>query len=133
MVEPTPTPVATHRFEGWAVPLVILLDLGGCTDGAARRFFLNGVTPSGRLDYRDDIVEKLETTSQQTYGGSPRPDWPVAVRGTEGTANIGRGRFQPSSSFWAGDLAELLIYDTALVDVELAGLGAYVACSYGLE
>lgn len=105
----------------------------GVMNGAARRFFLNGVTPNGRLDYRDDIVEKLETSAQQTYGGSPRPDWPVAVTGTEGTANIGRGRFQASSSFWAGDLAELLIYDTALVDADLAGLGAYVACSYGLK
>ncbi len=101
--------------------------------GASRRFYLNGVTPSGRLDYRDDIVERLETSAQQRYGGDARPDWPVVVHNAEATAHIGRGRFEPASSFWAGDLAELLIYDAALSAEELSALGAYVRCTYGLD
>ncbi len=102
-------------------------------NGPLRRFYLNGTIPTGRLDYRDDTTALLETTALRDESDRPQPDAPAAIARAEPVAHIGRGRFQAATSFWAGDLAELLIYDTALSDSELSALGAYIECAYGLE
>ncbi len=102
-------------------------------NGPSRRFYLNGAIPTGRLDYRDAATAMLETTTLRDEYDRAQPDAPSAVDRTEPVAHIGRGRFAPATSFWAGDLAELLIYDTALSDSDLSALGTYVKCTYGIQ
>jgi hypothetical protein len=102
-------------------------------NGPSRRFYLNGTIPTGRFDYRDATAAMLDTTALRDPYDRPQPDAPTAGARTEPIAHIGRGRFQPATSFWAGDLAELLIYDTALSDSELGALATYVRCAYGIE
>ncbi len=102
-------------------------------NGPSRRFYLNGAIPTGRLDYRDATTATLDTTTLRSDYDRPQPDAPSAVDRTEPVAHIGRGRFEPATSFWAGDLAELLIYDTALSDSDLSLLGTYVKCTYGIQ
>jgi hypothetical protein len=86
--------------------------------GSERKLFLNGSVPRGRPNYETDELLALETRAN---GGAVR---------AEPTAWIGKGRFNPATSFWAGDLAELFVYDAALDDLERVELEAYVKCAY---
>ncbi len=57
-----------------------------------------------------------------------------AIQKTEGFGWIGRGRFgENERTFWSGDLAELVMYDTTLTGAELTALDEYVKCTYFLD
>jgi hypothetical protein len=99
-------------------------------NGAERTFWLDGVVPSGRLDYRDPEVFELRTRSDLDSAGATHGDWPAALGSAEPNAWIGRGRFEPATSYWAGEVAEILIWDVALTDNEREQLQRYVECRY---
>jgi hypothetical protein len=90
----------------------------GLLDGNERTLFLNGEVPRGRENYNSNELIELRTSAN---GGSIR---------AESTAWIGKGRFNPPTSFWAGEVAELFVYDVALNESERTQLQSYVLCSY---
>lgn len=87
-------------------------------DGQLRKMLINGAVPRGRPNYESNELIELSTNAE---GGAVRAE-PIAW--------IGKGRFTPASSFWAGELAELLVYEVALDLAEQSELEAYVRCSY---
>jgi hypothetical protein len=87
-------------------------------DGDVRTLFINGQVPRGRENYDTDELRELTTRAN---GGSVRAE-PVAW--------IGKGRFNPETSFWAGEVAELFVYDAALDAAERGALEQYVKCAY---
>lgn len=109
-------------FVGWVAVL----------NGMERQFYLNGSIPKGRLNYRDSDLVSLTARADHDESGTIHRDWPAAVADTEASAWIGRGRFGADTSYWAGDLAELLIYETALNDSARALLRQYMNCAYGV-
>ncbi len=101
-------------------------------DGVWRTLYVNNQIPRGRSNYRDAALHELRARADQNGQGVMQAGWTGAVGDTEPTAWIGRGRFNVNTSFWAGEVAELLIYDIALSEAERTQLGRYVKCAYGL-
>lgn len=101
-------------------------------DGVWRTLYVNNQIPRGRANYRDAALHELRTRADQNGQGVMQAGWTGAVGDTESTAWIGRGRFEAASSFWAGEIAEMLIYEVALSDADRMQLARYVKCTYGL-
>jgi hypothetical protein len=101
-------------------------------DGVARTFYINNAVPRGRTNYRDTELFELRTRADQNEAGATQSNWTGAVGDTESTAWLGRGRFDQSTSFWPGEMAELLVYESALSTEDRAQLSRYVKCAYGL-
>jgi hypothetical protein len=87
-------------------------------NGQERSLFINGAVPRGRARYDSDELIELRTRAQGE-----------AVR-AEPVAWIGKGRFEAPTSFWAGELLELFVYDASLDEGERGSLEAYVSCQY---
>jgi hypothetical protein len=87
-------------------------------DGDDRTLFLNGEVPRGRVNYDTDELVELRARAN---GGSVR---------AESTGWIGKGRFNPASSFWAGEIAELFVYEASLDETERQALTDYLRCVY---
>lgn len=87
-------------------------------DGQERSLFINGEVPRGRTSYESDELIELHARAEGE-----------AVR-AEPVAWIGKGRFEAPTSFWAGELAELFVYDASLDESERQSLEAYVTCRY---
>lgn len=101
-------------------------------DGVWRTLYVNNQIPRGRSNYRDAALHELRTRADQNGQGAMQAGWTGVVGDTEPTAWMGRGRFNVNTSFWAGEVAEMLIYEVALSEAERAQLGRYVKCTYGL-
>lgn len=101
-------------------------------DGVWRTLYINNEIPRGRTNYRDAALHELRTRADQNAQGATQAGWTGAIGDTESTAWLGRGRFGENTSFWAGEIAELLIYEAALSDADRAQVGRYVKCTYGL-
>ena len=101
-------------------------------DGLWRTLYINNEIPRGRTNYRDAALHELRTRADQNAQGATQAGWTGAIGDTESTAWLGRGRFGENTSFWAGEIAELLIYEAALSDADRAQVGRYVKCTYGL-
>lgn len=101
-------------------------------DGAKFKGYAGSVGPSLTVDTTNFhvIAFKFDNASSAAYldGGS-------AVTGTTGAGNPGGltlGARASASSGFTGDIAEFLVYDSALSDVNRAAVEAFLATKYGL-
>ncbi len=63
--------------------------------------------------------------SQKTVSGNP-----VVVEA--GASGYLLGQIQSAQQFWSGDMAEILVYDTALGDTDRGNVESYLKTKYGL-
>ena len=100
-------------------------------DGYDRKVSINGSVPRGSPNYRDlKPLQTLATRADTDDQGKVHADWPAAIQRTENTAWIARGRFDAPTGYWAGEVAEISIYNVALTDAERVSLEASLRCKF---
>jgi len=100
-------------------------------DGYERKMSINGSVPKGSPNYRDlKPLQRLAHRTDTDEQGNVHADWPAAVQRTENMAWIARGRFDAPTGYWAGEVAEISIYNVALTDAERVSLEASLRCRF---
>jgi hypothetical protein len=127
-----------NAYRGYKTPYILeepvkdrFVTFVATMDGYDRKININGAIPRGSPNYRDlKPLQTLATRADTDDQGKVHSDWPAAIQRTENTAWIARGRFDAPTGYWAGDVAEISIYNAALTDAERLALEASLRCRY---